>query len=357
MTKIGRNEKCPCGSSLKYKRCCLDREDEIVNLSKEDFGKLYKVMKEQSKIKNCLHPDIQNCSSKIIKAHSIQNSKILKSISDNGKVFMPYPKNYEPFNKHSIWGRKEATTFTGFCGYHDTTVFSPIENNTFNKSEKHCFLYSYRSWALSYHRKREAVKLFQLLFRKKPSLIKKDAFMKTLYSNKTAVRDIEYYKRIFNKCIIKNEWNSFEHLVWELPLTIKFAANGISAITHDLKGKELQSLLNNNIRTKYIIFSIFPEENHTYCIFSWTKEDNSIYQNFIKQMKNLNQINQKKFLNNFIAMECENIVINPVCWDNMMTKQQEDFMDRIHHSELYLEFFSGKPTNMLQTPSYDLFAL
>jgi len=23
--KIGRNEPCPCGSGLKYKKCCLDR--------------------------------------------------------------------------------------------------------------------------------------------------------------------------------------------------------------------------------------------------------------------------------------------------------------------------------------------
>ncbi|HEY7321830.1 MAG TPA: SEC-C metal-binding domain-containing protein [Candidatus Binatia bacterium] len=23
--KIGRNEPCPCGSGLKYKRCCLNK--------------------------------------------------------------------------------------------------------------------------------------------------------------------------------------------------------------------------------------------------------------------------------------------------------------------------------------------
>lgn len=23
--KVGRNEKCPCGSGLKYKRCCIDK--------------------------------------------------------------------------------------------------------------------------------------------------------------------------------------------------------------------------------------------------------------------------------------------------------------------------------------------
>lgn len=29
MTDIGRNASCPCGSGLKYKRCCLGREDEV----------------------------------------------------------------------------------------------------------------------------------------------------------------------------------------------------------------------------------------------------------------------------------------------------------------------------------------
>lgn len=24
--EIGRNEPCPCGSALKYKRCCLDKD-------------------------------------------------------------------------------------------------------------------------------------------------------------------------------------------------------------------------------------------------------------------------------------------------------------------------------------------
>lgn len=27
MTKIGRNDPCPCGSGQKYKRCCLPRDD------------------------------------------------------------------------------------------------------------------------------------------------------------------------------------------------------------------------------------------------------------------------------------------------------------------------------------------
>lgn len=29
--KIGRNDKCPCGSGLKYKKCCLIKEVEGKN--------------------------------------------------------------------------------------------------------------------------------------------------------------------------------------------------------------------------------------------------------------------------------------------------------------------------------------
>lgn len=28
MSKVGRNEPCPCGSGIKYKRCCLRKEQE-----------------------------------------------------------------------------------------------------------------------------------------------------------------------------------------------------------------------------------------------------------------------------------------------------------------------------------------
>jgi hypothetical protein len=31
--KIGRNDPCPCGSGIKYKKCCLDKEEIIISSS------------------------------------------------------------------------------------------------------------------------------------------------------------------------------------------------------------------------------------------------------------------------------------------------------------------------------------
>ncbi len=51
MTKIGRNEPCPCGSGIKYKRCCLRKESESETLSPVHQLKI-SLMAEIEKITN-----------------------------------------------------------------------------------------------------------------------------------------------------------------------------------------------------------------------------------------------------------------------------------------------------------------
>ncbi len=42
--KIGRNDLCPCGSGLKYKKCCMGKEKENKNADlKEEYYKKYKI--------------------------------------------------------------------------------------------------------------------------------------------------------------------------------------------------------------------------------------------------------------------------------------------------------------------------
>ncbi|WP_096187052.1 YecA family protein [Evansella halocellulosilytica] len=36
MATIGRNEACPCGSGKKYKKCCLNKQNKVGNLSPQD---------------------------------------------------------------------------------------------------------------------------------------------------------------------------------------------------------------------------------------------------------------------------------------------------------------------------------
>jgi len=67
--KIGRNEPCPCGSGKKYKKCCLGKPEEQKYAEAIIDSQSY--FKNNSRIKNCLHPNHEECSERIIKAHAI----------------------------------------------------------------------------------------------------------------------------------------------------------------------------------------------------------------------------------------------------------------------------------------------
>ena len=82
--KIGRNESCPCGSGKKYKKCCLDKSDE--QRLAEAVLRSSENLKNEAHIKQCLHPNKDECDEKIIKAHAIQNNRILNKISENGVI-------------------------------------------------------------------------------------------------------------------------------------------------------------------------------------------------------------------------------------------------------------------------------
>jgi methionyl aminopeptidase len=49
--KVGRNDPCPCGSGLKYKKCCLGREGSTLEEVRDTYFQKYKIrLKDQADI-------------------------------------------------------------------------------------------------------------------------------------------------------------------------------------------------------------------------------------------------------------------------------------------------------------------
>lgn len=357
MGKIGRNDPCPCGSGKKYKRCCIDREDDLDFINPSNFFQNYKKARRETKIKQCLHPLKDECSEKIIGAHSIQNNKILKQISDNGHVYMPYPKDDNPFAIITKWGRKEATVFSGFCGYHDNELFKPIENYEFNKSDEHIFLYTYRAFALGYHRKQESINFHRYMLRKRPSLIGDNDIYNLINGVELAINDLEGCKQVFDKAILNSKYDVLTSIIWEFNKPIKFAASGHTALCKDLRGKIIQDILDPDAIMKHIFFAIFPEGEKSYCIISWLKDNNDIFMDYRSQLLELTEEERKIYLNNLIPMEAENIVINPTSWDRLEKHQKDDFGMLMWGMGVMYELMCEENYNMLEPTLFDLFEL
>lgn len=113
-----------------------------------EFSKKVSEINRKCRFKGCLFPDKSKCTSrKGIRAHSIQRNKILSSIAQSGKVKCFDIRNSLFDKDFSDVGIAEASTFFGFCNFHDTKVFSDIENFDYINSPKQNLLFAYRACA------------------------------------------------------------------------------------------------------------------------------------------------------------------------------------------------------------------
>ncbi len=79
---------------------------------------------KKNAISECLEKN-QECTPGVIKSHSIQNRRVLELLVDAGHVHMIQPSSSGV--RFEKVGRNKATTFTGYCGFHDNSIFAPID--------------------------------------------------------------------------------------------------------------------------------------------------------------------------------------------------------------------------------------
>lgn len=329
-------------------------------MGKEDIKKIYSKKfgkrKSSSLIKECIHPDKANCRGKIIKAHSIQNNRILNRLSEKGMVIMPQAKNDNPFNLMNEYGKNRATTFSGFCQKHDL-YFQPIEIDKFDYSANHIFLYLYRAFAYEYHKKHETLNFLNY---KSDSDENKSLPISEDLRNaiQSSTKEFKVEKDAVDKAILDSNMDVFESIVWRFDKEINFAASGAVIIEKDLEGKLLQDIKSEK-NLNHLIFSIFPEDNYSIAVFGiLNKEDNPLHK-LIFQLKDLTEVQRKNYINYLIPIATENLVISPSSWERTDVNFKEKFLDNF--IDIYRMFeaigFERNTGYQIDDQGYDLFDL
>lgn len=133
-----------------------------------EFRKVMSEFKKSSRITECFYQDKTKCKGEIIQSHSLQRNGRLSiiegEVNGNQMIYTFTETVADASTMHKSLkpiGKAQASTFFGFCSFHDKSLFSPIEDNPFDESDMHCFLHSYRSYAHSYHRKKEQLKAYE----------------------------------------------------------------------------------------------------------------------------------------------------------------------------------------------------
>lgn len=304
----------------------------------EDFVRKWKnqisKFKSDSKIKECFHFDSDSCKGKIKSAHSLQKNGVLSlleaEINKNNVVYSflyPKLKGFLPIGFEPL-GKKDASTFHGFCDFHDTTIFSEIENNPINiDSDKHCFLLCYRAFAKEYHTKIEINKGFknnELYNEPQNQEMQEDM----INGSELAIKDLKGVKTRLNNLLKDKKYNGLEYFTYSIGHTIPIACATSITPSYSYNGTLLNKSVDENDTYENVMITVLPTKEETYVIFGCFPEDfRSI--KYIDELENLPDKVLENAITSILIGEVENTFISPLIWERMTKREREFLMQEI----------------------------
>jgi hypothetical protein len=277
--------------------------------------------------KRCWSPD-GICNLKPINAHSIQNSKILESLSLNGHVIMPQEKVVHkgevPIVGFAKVGRSEASTFTGLCGKHDKEIFSPIDDFDIElDNDQQLFLLAYRSIFKKYHSLVSAAISVNNIYEDQVKVGRathnsEDFSLKWSMIQHIRAWGAYRYKGVYDTAyllrrydIVNHEKFSFKH---------KRPTTAVSALYW------LEIPKPNSMQVPWIALNVVPVQNETHVIFSYLVEDTDYAKPEITEIFNSSLKRRLWLLSERILGSTDNFVVSPAFWGGLSKKKKDSIL-------------------------------
>lgn len=306
---ISRNDKCWCGSQIKFKNCHQLKKLPYPSTRIDvDKAKAYFFS-----LPECQAIEKNKCSDDVIRAHTISKSANLKPIAENGHVlsFAHYKVNQtlEEYWKPSLIGINKVSTLPCFCSYHDTYFFKEIDKKKFEFSPENIFFLSYRAFMREVYEKKQSVKLFKL---SREFLIKKlniYQYNESLRGENLAWNIIEYNRIDYEKIIKEKSYNKFYSKVFKLPRSLKIVCSGAVIIDVDIFGNTLQNVYEDNHLKSIICVNTVYNDDDLYVVLGWTDKSKDIAEILIKSFdESIRLVDDMVY---FLFIHFENICMNP----------------------------------------------
>lgn len=355
-----RNLPCHCGSGKKYKRCHLSIDEQVsINLEASnpeplDNALLGKITQAISKVHNskiCSVPEaLKDSCSKIIQAHTVSKSLGLKQIARDGKVM-----GLKSHSMHALHeqggdfafaeiGVQKASTIHAFCSHHDASIFSPIENQPFQKTEEQCFLIVYRSQINEWYKAQNVGTLSPELIK----LLPKDPFsqffmQKNISEAKAKLADKEFDKERYEEILLNKNYGDIKHYIFEgdgnsnLVCSFSFAPQ----VSFDHNHKELQDFSDFNKRLISVSINTISQNQRNYTIISWHATDDSFVRNWLSGLVTKSNKEIESILTKLIFQTSENVYFSCDWCDQLTTIEKNQLSNWAQPMQL-LDFSSSK---------------
>jgi hypothetical protein len=337
MDKFDPYEECPCGSRKKFKFCCFQsaKDDQKTSVEKFKGYSDKRIQHEANKMwedtdfKICLGFTKDDCRPLIKNAHALQNNRILNRISEQGHVFNISSNISKKgidadFKKIS---KNKASTFFGFCDFHDNELFKPIEQKEYKNEEIQNFLFGFRGFCLEYHRKIRKLNTLRNNFKASPGFMLSPIAVQLYRNSEFDIADSQTEYETFRKDYFNKDFNKLRTIHRRLNKEVEFAVSSSFAVKDDLHGNVINDIYSVNSEiVPNIHLNIFPVDGETVIILSYHNNYDSIYSKYFDELRELSDEDLEIHLNFLVINYTENIFFSPRLLKKLSDEQKRSLL-------------------------------
>jgi hypothetical protein len=334
---MGRNEPCWCGSRRKWKVCHKDRDTQ----KPAHVMKSLEELRESLAKGRCVHPDAgRSCEGDAISAHTVQRNGGLSAIAENGHVLsvkraaeMLY-LNQGRFVPAKV-GVRHASTFSGFCSHHDTTMFRPVEVGTRELNVETCFLLSFRALAYELVTKEAAIAAIPLqrdLDKGRP-FHEQVRIQEHLHVGQLGfhlgLADLKRYKAAFDDLYYRSEFSNFHCLGVVFDGVLPVVASGAFHPEIDFAGKRLQKLGVGPLNHENVCFNLTVFGGTSVAALGWLGAPGGPSEDFRDSFIDALKTDGGDAAVRLAFEHLENTYIRPSWWNHLGSEQRWEAEERM----------------------------
>lgn len=282
----------------------------------------------------------------VIDAHTVQRARTLQSLLDSDNhvlTFYPAEMGSEELLKVQRRGWRKASTFTGFCGNHDSQTFAPLEKEAFAFSAESAFLLSYRALCHELYQKQGAARslsqLAPLLDRGSSPPDQREIQRRNdirRAGNQKAISELMAQKKWADQTLLAKTYADWQFVCLEFEGDLSIATCGAPTPTIDLDGNQLQVLHDPNDQLQHLYLSVVACPIGAAVVFGWRTTLAAPGQ-MVRSLLKLPEEHLATYIAQYVFAHIENTCFSQTWWSTLNSTQQRHIRSLAGISNPYYE--------------------
>lgn len=336
LQKVNHKYKLQMISIKKKLRIHLDPMNRKERrLIMRELGKCQKQIRKMPFI--CLFP---GCKDMAIKSHSQQKEGQLRSIARGGIVYA-FGRNYYRSVKPEHIGKLEliptgitqASTFSGFCGYHDKELFTNLESQPLVGNDPiQAVLFFLRAISFEYAQKRKGAIFLKRFIEVTQGIIEPDLTKATTFLKEGMQHFLDFDGPFYLKAAFDTLGKNLDQLMTEWVIAPKNLMASCCCCLSPLRDNHIDyKIMHPDEPGPLVTFNLVPEHNQTHIIISWLKQDSKPTAWIRESVADAASL--ERLINECAIAESEDTCFSPNLWENTPHDVQLDVLNAMRKVE------------------------